>query len=557
MKQLLAVPFAMLLAGAGPMCAAVGAPAEHGASADDTGLTVSPASITSGNDYWKKLGVTLPNGGFILAHPWSSPWSGRSLIVPAAWFKQAFDTTRAHVKSATPLLIDTADLRKDLPILHMVMEKNYSGWETAAKRGWNWNAWFGDWDRTLAGYGEKSIPDQQAFAPWFALERFQIDSHSGPEVPSRFGSIVVSRSAVLAHVPSAACTSLRLADGSLHPLSIDDKAQQPHTVEYWDGKTLRPGSYLVYPSSLGVADDIDCGDQRIALTTFWNGYEAFGKPAPAMSGSVTALSGGKRGLAVYNTPAPGIGYLRLASFDDAGDAALTQLLPHLPASAGHERLLIVDLRGNDGGGAPIEALSRWIPLKQLSPRFTQIGKRSCLYPGLWFNQAQVLSLGVKHASTKDMRETVSYYARGIGAPATMDCPVSFQTSTGKWMYAQHHFVRDWRGHRPRLLVLVDQGCGSDCEAMTWLLAQLPGTVIAGRNTVGVTGFAQPGFLLLPHTHIAFQLATSRTDAYGDGRSEDGYGLDVDVALTTAADWSARSVLALATQLEGGAPTALR
>lgn len=555
MKSVLAVLIILLLGASSqlPATSAVPGPGSRPESAEDAALTLSPAAIAEGNAYWMKLGVTPPKGGFMVARPWSPPWSGRSLIVPAPWFEQAFHSAKNDAKSKTPMPIDAKALRKDLPILRLVLEKNYSGWETAARRGWNWNEWFQRWDRMLASYGGKSIADRQAFAPWFAYEDFQIDSHSGPEVPSRFGNIIISRSAMLSDAPRAACTSLRLTGSIQHPLSADDKAQQPHAVEYWNGKTLKSASYLVYPSSLGTAEGLTCGDQRITLTPFWNPYTALAKPAPATSASVAGLSGGQHGLSVYNTPALGIGYLRLATFNDAGDEALAQLLPHLPESAGHEKLLIVDLRGNDGGGAPVDSLARWIPLKQLDGRLTRVSKRSCLYSGLWFNLGQVLSLGTRHASAKDMHEMESSYAHGIGAPATMHCPVSFPTSAGKWTYAQHHFVRAWHGRRPRLLVLVDQGCGSDCEFMTWLLAQLPGTVIAGRNTVGVIGFTQPGFLLLPHTHIAFQLATSRSDGYGDGRSEDGYGLDVDVALPTAADWSAPSILALAQELVTPSP----
>lgn len=553
MKRLLAVLVVLFCGAAGPLPAAAGAGNDHAKTVADGALTVPPAAIAAGNDYWARLGVPPPQGGFILSHPWSSPWSGRSLIVPAPWFEQALDTYRRHTQDGTPWSIDAAALRRDLPILHLVMEKNYSGWETAARRGWNWNDWFRRWDEMLASHGDRSIPDRQAFAPWFAYQAFQIDSHSGPSVPSRRGNIIYSRSAMLSNAPRAPCTSLTTADGKQHPLQPDDAAQQPHAVQAWNGAGLWAAHYLVYPSSLGDADAVACGGQRIALVSFWSGSSGFSE-APATQASIAALSAGKKGLAVYSTPAPGIGYLRLAAFDDAGDAALTKLLPHLPAAAGHEKLLIVDLRGNDGGGAPVDSLSRWIPEKQLAPRFTQVGKRSCLYPGLWFNLGQVLSLGTSHVAAKDMREMERGYARAIGAPAATACPVSFQTTKGKWNYTQHHFVQDWRGRRPRLLVLVDHGCASDCEYMAWLLAQLPGTVIAGSNTFGVTGFTQPGFLLLPHTRVAFQVATSRSDEYGDGRSENGYGLDVDVALTTASDWSAPSILALAHRLAAGAPT---
>lgn len=516
--------------------------------AADKAMTVSAADRAAADSYWEKLGVTPPKGGFVTSHPWSPPWSGRSLIVPATWFEQAFRKGRQHAKSKTPMMIDAAALRADLPILHMVLQKNYSGWEVAARHGWDWNEWFKKWNDMLAAHGNQSIPDSQAFAPWFTYEKFQLDSHSGPEIPARFGKIVTSQSAMLATTPHAACTKLETADGTQHSLNPDDAATQPHAVERWNGRALQSASYVVYPSSFGEAKTILCGGRQIAATSFASGYVSLGRPGAALDQSLAVLGGHQKGLAIYNVPAPGIGYLRLAAFNDAGNQALIKLLPKLPSSAGHEKLLVVDLRGNDGGGAPLDLLSRWLPVNHVEQQFTQVSKRSCLYPGLWFNLGQVLSLGLKHPSRSDVREMQAAYAHGIDAPATTSCPTTFESRQGKWTYLQHHFVREWRGRRPRLLVLVDNQCGSDCEYMTWMLAQLPGTVIAGSNTFGVTGFTQPGFLLLPHTRIAFQLATSLSDNYGDGRSENGYGLDVDVALPTPADWSGESILALAERL---------
>lgn len=518
----------------------------HPSSIADTSMTVAAKDRTAADAWWKHLGITPPKGGFVLEHPWSKPWSGRSLVVPAAWFGQAYDRAWQHTKSHTPLPVNAAALRADLPVLRMALEKNYSGWEPAAKRGWNWDGWFKHWDAMLAGYGDKTIPDDKAFAPWFAYEQFQIDGHSGPEVPTRFGQNIHSRSALLASRPRGSCTRLETTNGKWHALDPKDSAQQPHAVEQWNGEALQPAAYVVYPSSFGIAKGAVCAGQTIAATPFWSPYS--GSSRQPLAQSVAAFSGGKKGLVVYNTVAPGIGYLRLAAFSDAGDEALTKLLPTLPASAGREKLLIVDLRGNDGGNAPLEQLSRWIPVKQIDGQPTQIGKRSCLYPGLWFNLGQVLALGVKPPVTANFRRIMTAYASGLDAQSSASCPVNFDTTQSKWHYTEHHFVRDWQGKRPRLLVLVDNRCGSDCEYMTWMLAQLPGTVVAGGNTFGLIGFTQPGFLLLPHTRIAFQLATSRTDDYGDGRSENGYGLDVDVALPTQADWSTRSILTLAERL---------
>jgi hypothetical protein len=503
-----------------------------------------------------KLGVTPPKEGIVLAHPWSKPWSGRSLIVPISWFSQAFRDSMEHERNKTPMPINAAELRKDLPILRTVLEKNYSGWEPAAKRGWDWNDWFHQWDAMLASYGNRSIPDPQAFAPWTAYEAFQIDAHSGPHVTSR--PMVASRSAMLQAMPNAPCTRLDATDGKHYPLDPADPAQQPHRVRRWDGSRMQAASYVVYPSSRGTVRDITCGGKRIAATPFWSGYvDASGKAA--MGASIASLGGGQKGLAFYNAPAPGIGYLRLADFSDAGNEALIKLQASLPPTAGHEKLLIVDLRGNDGGGSPIGALSRWIPVDRISTDLQQTRKSSCLHPGLWFNLMQVMSMSVEPPVTDEFRKSAAQWLKDIDVPASTTCPVEFHATASHWTYRQHRFVPDWSGDRPRLLVLVlvDNQCASDCELMTWQLAQLPGTVIAGSNTLGVIGFTQPGFMLLPHTRIIFQLATSLTDNYGDGRSVDGYGLDVDLALPKSTDWTRNSLLTLARQLEIAQPAAPR
>jgi hypothetical protein len=41
---------------------------------------------------------------------------------------------------------------------------------------------------------------------------------------------------------------------------------------------------------------------------------------------------------------------------------------------------------------------------------------------------------------------------------------------------------------------------------------------------------QPGYSVLPHTGLRYRIALGRSDPYGDNRSVDGYGLDVDVVL---------------------------
>jgi hypothetical protein len=63
-----------------------------------------------------------------------------------------------------------------------------------------------------------------------------------------------------------------------------------------------------------------------------------------------------------------------------------------------------------------------------------------------------------------------------------------------------------------------------------MLASLPESIIVGTNTYGVCQMIQPGYSVLPHTGLRYRIALGRSDPYGDNRSVDGYGLDVDVVL---------------------------
>lgn len=82
----------------------------------------------------------------------------------------------------------------------------------------------------------------------------------------------------------------------------------------------------------------------------------------------------------------------------------------------------------------------------------------------------------------------------------------------------------------RIIALVNSGCGSDCELFTAELASLPETIVVGTNTFGVGQFIQPGYSILPNSKLRYRIALGRSNFYGDDRSFDGYGLDVDVVL---------------------------
>jgi C-terminal processing protease CtpA/Prc len=224
-------------------------------------------------------------------------------------------------------------------------------------------------------------------------------------------------------------------------------------------------------------------------------------------------------------------------------------LPTLPKTAGHEQVLIVDLRGNDGGDAPVEAMARWLDLASVRPafKFERRQPKSCLYDALRWGYTQVTIQNLKPPISDALRGNLQRSLDGLFAKSPEGCPMRMEVERSDWNYRKHRYPTDPVRGRPRLLVLVDEGCGSDCEYMAYVLAANPGSVIAGQNTYGVGQFIQPGYFILPNSRVKFRIALGMSDDYGDGRSFDGYGLDVDVVLDAEAR-SAASILTLAKRL---------
>jgi C-terminal processing protease CtpA/Prc len=139
-----------------------------------------------------------------------------------------------------------------------------------------------------------------------------------------------------------------------------------------------------------------------------------------------------------------------------------------------------------------------------------------------------------------LKQRLQQQADGLMKPSPEGCPAVVEEHKSEWNYSRHKLPA-----KARFLVLVDNRCGSDCEMMVYTFAATPGTVIAGVNTYGVAQYIQPGYFLLPHSRVPFRIALGQSDFYGDGRSVDGYGLDVDVLLPGELDQSADRITRLA------------
>lgn len=515
MKAVLACCLALIVLG-------IAAPAD---------VRVPQAQINAENAHWKALGVHLPPGGIVLAHPYAPPFSNRSFIVPWSWYAPYYAALHAH----RAFSVNAAALRADLPTLRLLMQKTYAGYAPAQARGWKWNAWFARWGAMLQARGHATLSLQQAFAPWGQLERVQLDNHSG--VPGLTAFVSGSVSAILRSPPAGSCAVLQTSTGPI-ALDVHDAGQQPHAVQRWNGSGLAPAWYISYPRRDGIARSLTCGSRHISLMM-----------GPDDSTPAQAAALGLSQKPTYAKLAHSIAYVRMPTFSDANDNALETLFSKHPGLA-KDRVVLLDLRGNGGGNAPSDLLNTWFAESAIenAASLPQTGTRSCFRTALFFNLQQQLAHGLKPSANGRMAQLLQSVVDPLRGPS--NCSVEEVDHQGMGSISDHVFTRTFsQPQQTRVIAIVDNGCGSDCEYMVSILAQLPGTVIAGTSTYGVMGFTQPGYFVLPNSRVPFRLALSRTDAYGDGRSVDGYGITVDVLLPTRAAQSRASLLALARTLE--------
>ena len=493
------------------------------ASGDD--VVLSPTDIAKDTAWLDSFGV---KGTPVVEHPYGLPLSHRSLILPVSWWLSLREQRPEFLRGE----ISADLLAADLPLLRVVMEKAYGGWDQAAKRGWNWSRWFDDWAKLLADKKGQFLPVRVALAPFGDLMDFQLDNHSGPVQLAEFGS--GSRSATLGAPPMAACSEMKATGGKIYSMDAGDSGQQPRRALLSDMTTTV--WYLSYPDKRGEVASVHCGDKWIDV-----------KPAYQPKDSdrvrnVLAMAQTSEDAPSFRVVSEAISYLRLPTFTKQNGELLRALIAGLPKSAGSEKLLIVDLRVNGGGDAPLGEMSRWLDagtVKTAANETRRLGQ-SCLYDALRWGYTQFTMARMQPPISEVLKQRLQQQADGLMKSSPEGCPAVFEEHKSEWSYSRHKLPA-----KARFLVLVDNRCGSDCEMMVYTFAAAPGTVIAGVNTYGVAQYIQPGYFLLPHSRVPFRIALGQSDLYGDGRSVDGYGLDVDVVLPGELDQSADRITRLA------------
>jgi C-terminal processing protease CtpA/Prc len=243
---------------------------------------------------------------------------------------------------------------------------------------------------------------------------------------------------------------------------------------------------------------------------------------------------------------PGIVYARVPSMNPQVYAAFDSLT--IPDRQPDDRVLIVDMRDNDGGSIDygLRVLSGWIDASQGRSFYDRLGwevNESCLYAPLkWGFGSRFVSTNNGSVPQSD-RSWLSSLLADIAREPEADCPRRVRKQPASWRYTDRRFAPD--SSVLRIVALVNAGCGSDCELLTAYLASLPQTIVAGVNTAGVGQFTQPGYSVLPRTGLRYRIALGMSDIYGDDRSFDGYGLDVDLLIEDVDKMDRSAMLSLA------------
>ena len=463
-----------------------------------------------------QLGVKVPGGTLLKERPFESPWDSHSLLVPWAWMQ-----AKPPGAALLGVKLRADALLADLDVLEPVMQRAYGGWDTAAARGWNWKQWFADWRKTLAARGNEEISFDEAFAPMDRLLAFQRDNHT--QIPlDRFYTSSGSQTAVLASAPRASCTEVRAA-GRVTALAANDASQRVRAAKSWTSgeKSLAVAYYISMPGSNGIPEAIRCGSEWIALRPAGKGGGFWDMALRRVSWLLTTERARVERLG------DGIVYARLPLMLPKNYDGLDQ--KSWPKRERSDRVLIVDARDNGGGSVEfgLRVLKGWVD-EDPTTDFGQFGSAittSCLYPALRWGFAGVF---YGHSTSPDAREFEQSLVDEMAKPYPAGCPRTVNMQQPKRTYLQRRFAP--KPGALRIIMLVNSRCGSDCEALTAMLAMRPDTLIAGTNTYGVAQFIQPGYGVLPHTGLAYRIALGNSNLYGDNRSLDGYGLDVDVVL---------------------------
>ncbi len=89
-------------------------------------------------------------------------------------------------------------------------------------------------------------------------------------------------------------------------------------------------------------------------------------------------------------------------------------------------------------------------------------------------------------------------------------------------------------HKGNIYILMDRRCGSSGESTIDFFENMPHVKKVGQNTAGYVHFGNNGFIMLPHSSVIIQLATS-FNTYKDGRFIEKNGIKPDIFIESGKD----------------------
>jgi hypothetical protein len=338
----------------------------------------------------------------------------------------------------------------------------------------------------------------------------------------------------LASSSGTACSEIRAGNG-LFQINPTDAGQRVRSAKLWISSSgqIEAAHYVAMPVSYGAPQAVRCRGAWISL-------QPIGSQGSFAQFFRWVSSDNKTRIERLGD---GIVYARLPTFNwsnyDLSRAGWPSRLPG-------DRVLIVDLRNNEGTNVDYghEALSGWIDESRIVSwqKFGKEVNASCLYPPFRWNEGLVHGPGLLSSGKASLQIKLDAIAQSYPE----ECPRAVEAMPAQWSYMQHKFAP--QVNDLRIIALVNSRCASDCELFTAQLASLRETIVLGENTYG-DQFIQPGYSVLPATGLTYRIALGRSDMYGDNRSLDGYGLDVDILVPEVDSLQKPQLRALAAAVE--------
>ncbi len=385
------------------------------------------------------------------------------------------------------------DAGRDVNVLHQVLSRGYAGYDPIRTRGFDWDAWFGglrdDVDRqqdpmpilsfrSVLIRAIDQVPDMhlnigrwtadQQGVHWDQQER---KSRSGYAAKLELLGTPTSWRVALTDEPDwvdAVWLGCTAAGVPLAPQLITDPAA---------GARPRLVPVLTSQSSPGAAE---------CHVRVRNKTERRSIPLRRIEKSPFANNPDEPPFGLTKTHDIPVVTLRRLPMREWSDFLATA------DALNHERVIILDVRGNGGGGdAPVYSWFRKLSsqkfvghhVQDLESEVSLQGTVNSLCGSSREDQT------ARSASDQAWLNLERHRAQANGQPSR-----HVQNTAGQYMSGSGGFTG-------RLIVLTDNRCASACETVLHLAKQMPGTLVLGENSGGFVAFGNLGAFRLPQSGL--------------------------------------------------------